>query len=164
LSGRDTLISSNLPFVIISITFLPWKISSEKVSKLRSIAELRAFDSIKQKIPFLPSFQHGRNVELPAGQDDGRGQPKRSGAGGCRHTGPQRGRRRRYHNGRHLQEHCGHHYTGHHDNQVREHRLINRRAAAAIQALNAAGGGDTTTAAIYRNIVDTTTQAIMTTR
>jgi hypothetical protein len=38
------------------------------------------------------------------------------------------------------------------------------QAAAAIQALNAAGGGDTTTAAIYRNIVDTTTQAIMTTR
>jgi hypothetical protein len=38
------------------------------------------------------------------------------------------------------------------------------QAAAAIQALNAAGGGDTTAAAIYRNIVDTTTQAIMTTR
>jgi hypothetical protein len=38
------------------------------------------------------------------------------------------------------------------------------QAAAAIQALNAAGGGDTTAAAVYRNIVDTTTQAIMTTR
>jgi hypothetical protein len=45
-----------------------------------------------------------------------------------------------------------------------EHRLIDRHAAAAIQALNAAGGGDTTTAAVFRNIVDTTTPAIMTAR
>jgi hypothetical protein len=36
--------------------------------------------------------------------------------------------------------------------------------AAAIQALKAAGGGDATTAAIYRNIADITTQAILTTR
>jgi hypothetical protein len=47
---------------------------------------------------------------------------------------------------------------------VRALRLINTQAAAAMQALNAAGGGNTATAAIYRNIVDTTTQAIMTTR
>ncbi len=66
--------------------------------------------------------------------------------------------------GRHLQEHCGHHNTGHHDNKVRAHRLINRQAAAAIQALEPAGGSDTTVAVIYRNTVDTTTQAINTTR
>jgi hypothetical protein len=47
---------------------------------------------------------------------------------------------------------------------VRAHRLINRQAAATIQALKAAGGGDTTAAAVYRNILDTTTQAIMTAR
>jgi hypothetical protein len=47
---------------------------------------------------------------------------------------------------------------------VRAHRLINRHAEAAIQALKVAGGGDTTAATVYRNIVDTTTQAIMTTR
>ncbi len=41
---------------------------------------------------------------------------------------------------------------------------MNRQAAAAKQALKAAGCGDTITAAVYRNIVDTTTQAIMTTR
>ncbi len=47
---------------------------------------------------------------------------------------------------------------------MRAHRLINRQEVAAIQALKAACGGDTTMAAIYRNIVDTTTQAIITTR
>jgi hypothetical protein len=44
LSGRDKQISSNLPFVAMSITFLPGKISSEKRCRRRSIAELRAFD------------------------------------------------------------------------------------------------------------------------
>jgi hypothetical protein len=44
-SGREKHISSNLPFDPISTTFLPGKILSEKgASKLRSIAELRAFD------------------------------------------------------------------------------------------------------------------------
>jgi hypothetical protein len=41
---------------------------------------------------------------------------------------------------------------------------MNRQAAAAIKALKAAGSVDTTAAAVYRNSVDTTTQAIMTTR
>ncbi len=45
LSGRDKQISSNLPFVAISITFLSGNtyIVRKKVSKLRFIAELRAF-------------------------------------------------------------------------------------------------------------------------
>ncbi len=47
-SGRDKQISSNLPFVAISITFLLGRYRQKKCAEVK-VAELRAFDGKQYK-------------------------------------------------------------------------------------------------------------------